>query len=133
LTILAAISPRRPGSANSAKKRRASPTGNAVISGRLRSATNTWRAAAFSRVPPQSGQGRVLRYLASSSRTIGFGLPVAALQVGHDALEGMAAGGERRLRLVGVLELDLLLAAAVQHDPAHPFRQLLEGGVDVEP
>ena len=41
-----------------------------VTSGMDLPLTNTLRAAVFSRVPLQSGQGWVLRNLASSSRTM---------------------------------------------------------------
>ena len=40
-----------------------------AMSGSVCSATNTLRAARFRRVPPHSGQGWLLRYFASSSRT----------------------------------------------------------------
>ena len=52
------------------------------------SATNTLRAARLRRVPPHSGQGWLLRYFASSSRTAQrFGFAIAPLQVRDDAFE----------------------------------------------
>jgi hypothetical protein len=66
---LVAISPRQPGSCIWPKKASASSIGSTTRSGSGRSATNTLRADLLRRAPPQSGQGRSLMYLASSSRT----------------------------------------------------------------
>jgi hypothetical protein len=52
------------------KNSSARPTVRCATSGRLRSATKTYRAARFRRAPLQSGQACTPRYFDSSSRTI---------------------------------------------------------------
>src|SRR5438874_2354705 len=56
------------------------------------------------------------------------GFPVAALEVGDDALEGVLA--HRRLAAVReVLERDFLLLAAVENHLLHALGQLVEGAL----
>src|SRR5690606_11697851 len=60
-----------------------------------------------------------------------FGLAVAPLEIGNHALPAMRAPGGVAPR-IGVLELDLLLAAAVQHDLLLFRRELVPRRLDID-
>ena len=79
-------------------------------------------------MPLQSGHFWVLRYLASSLR---LGVAVAALEVGEDALEGVAADGDVAA-VVHVAEVDGGVATAVQDHLSISFAQFFPRLVQVE-
>ena len=95
-------------------------------------ATNTSARSAFRRAPPQSGQGRMPRYLRELfAHRRRLGLPIAPLEIraGCPRRHGACAACGRALL---VAEFDDLIAAAVQQHVLHVRWQLGPGRLDVE-
>src|SRR5690625_4080681 len=62
---------------------------------------------------------------------LGIGLPIAALHVGQNALEGMLAAKDIPA-VIDVAEVDLLALAAMEHHLLVLGSELLEGGLHVD-
>ena len=62
--------------------------------------------------------------------TVGLGLPIAALQIGDDALKGLVQGALAPGLVI--VEGQLFPARAVEDNVQHLLRQVLDGGVQLE-